>query len=92
VFAAVAGVIDRRNAMLSGNFWKAAVERALKTAAQSFAAFLVADATGILEVDWVKGASIAGLATLLSVLTSVGSDAITSTPGPSLTSSETLKE
>jgi hypothetical protein len=78
--------------MLTAAFWKAAAERAVKTFAQAFAAFLVADATGILEVDWVKGASIAGLATLLSVLTSVGSDAITSTPGPSLTSSETLKE
>jgi hypothetical protein len=71
-------------------FWKAAAERALKTFAQAFAAFLVADATGILEVDWIKGASVAGLATLLSVLTSVGSDAITSTSGPSLTDAETL--
>jgi hypothetical protein len=78
--------------MLTTAFWKAAAERAIKTFAQAFAAFLVADATGILEVDWVKGASIAGLATLLSVLTSVGSDAITSAPGPSLTDVEHLHE
>jgi hypothetical protein len=71
-------------------FWKATAERALKTFAQAFAAFLVADATGILEVDWAKGASVAALATLLSVLTSVGSDVITTAPGPSLTDAETL--
>jgi hypothetical protein len=78
--------------MLTAAFWKAAAERAVKTFAQAFAAFLVADATGILEVDWVKGASIAGLATLLSVLTSVGSDAITTGAGPSLTDVEHLHE
>jgi hypothetical protein len=76
--------------MFTVAFWKAAAERALKTFAQAFAAFLVADATGILDIDWVKGASIAGLATLLSVLTSIGSDAMTSTSGPSLTDAETL--
>jgi hypothetical protein len=72
-------------------FWKAAAERALKTFAQAFAAFLVADATGILDIDWVKGASVAGMATLLSVLTSIGSDLAT-TGGPSLTTAETLTE
>jgi hypothetical protein len=73
-------------------FWKAAAERALKTFAQAFAAFLVANATGILDIDWGNAASVAGLATLLSVLTSVGSDALTAHPGPSLTSAEIVVE
>jgi hypothetical protein len=76
--------------MWSAAFWKASAERAVKTFAQAFAAYLVAEATGILDIDWTTGASVAGLATLLSVLTSVGSDVVTSTSGPSLTNSETL--
>jgi hypothetical protein len=71
-------------------FWKASAERAIKTFAQAFAAFLVANATGILDIDWGNAASVAGLATLLSVLTSIGSDVMTSAPGPSLTDAETL--
>jgi hypothetical protein len=71
-------------------FWKASAERAIKTFAQAFAAFLVANATGILDIDWVNAASVAGLATLLSVLTSIGSDVLTAAPGPSLTDAETL--
>ncbi|MBM7330718.1 hypothetical protein JS562_48000 [Agrobacterium sp. S2] len=42
-------------------------------------------ALGILDVDWQGVGSGALLAGLLSVLTSVGSDAITATDGPSLT-------
>jgi hypothetical protein len=71
-------------------FWKASAERAIKTFAQAFAAFLVANATGILDIDWGNAASVAGLATLLSVLTSIGSDVLTTAPGPSLTDAETL--
>ena len=71
-------------------FWKASAERAIKTFAQASAAFLVANATGILDIDWVNAASVAGLATLLSVLTSIGSDVLTAAPGPSLTDAETL--
>jgi hypothetical protein len=76
--------------MWSAAFWKASAERAVKTFAQAFAAYLVAEATGILDIDWTTGASVAGLATLLSVLTSVGSDAITTGAGPSLTDVEKL--
>jgi hypothetical protein len=76
--------------MWSAAFWKASAERAVKTFAQAFAAYLVAEATGILDIDWTTGASVAGLATLLSVLTSVGSDAITTGTGPSLTDVEKL--
>ncbi len=63
--------------MWTKKFWKAAVERAVKTFAQAAVAFLAAGLTGLLEVDWVQLASVSGLAALISVLTSIGSGAIT---------------
>ncbi|MGH3117789.1 MAG: holin [Gaiellales bacterium] len=57
--------------MLNPTFWRDALERALRTAAQTLIGVLTADATGLLEVDWVAAGSAAGLAALLSLLTSV---------------------
>lgn len=54
-------------------FWKDTLERAIKTFAQSLAAVMTAGATGVLDVDWVNALSVSLLATLVSVLTSVGS-------------------
>lgn len=65
-------------------FWKAAAERAVKTVAQSAVALITANATGLLDIDWVQLASVSGLAGLVSLLTSIGSDAITGGTGPSL--------
>jgi hypothetical protein len=53
-------------------FWTDTFERAAKTAAQTLSGSLVVF-TGLLDVDWVNSLSAAGLATLLSVLTSIGS-------------------
>lgn len=64
-------------------FWVATAERAVKTAAQAAAAMLVAAGTGLLDTDWVAAASVAGMAAVLSVLTSVGSAGV-GVPGPSL--------
>ena len=64
-------------------FWTSAIERAVKTFAQSAAAVGLAGATGLLDVDWQGAASAAGLAALLSVLTSVASAPV-GEPGPSL--------
>lgn len=70
-------------------FALAALERAVKTAAQS--ALGAIGATMLLhEVDWLLVASAAGLATVASVLTSVASGAATGSP--SLSSSEVLSE
>lgn len=69
--------------MLNKGFWIAAAERAVKTFAQSAVAILTAGATGLLDVDWGQTASVAGLAAVVSVLTSVGSDAFGGS-GPSL--------
>jgi hypothetical protein len=59
--------------MFSRNFWRAATERAVKTFAQAFAAMLVGNGIGLLDVNWVRVASVAGLAAVLSLATSVGS-------------------
>lgn len=73
----------------TGAFWRAAVERAVKTGAQTLASLLVADGTGLLDSQWVPRLSVAGMAMLVSVLTSIGSDAATG-HGPSLTTAEVL--
>lgn len=55
-------------------FWKDAIERALKTAAQTAVALIGTGMVGILDVDWTQIASVSAVAALLSVLTSIGSD------------------
>ncbi len=72
------------------DFWKAAGERAIKTFAQAEAALLVADGTGILNTDWTSSLSAAGMAAVISLLTSVASDAVTAGDGPSLNNAEVL--
>ena len=69
-------------------FWFAALERAVKTFAQTAAAMLVAAGSGLLDADWGTVVSVAGMAAVVSVLTSVGSGAATGTP--SLTGAEIL--
>ena len=52
-------------------FWKGAAERAVKTFAQALLGVLTGGATGILDVDWLAALSVAGLATVVSLLTSI---------------------
>ena len=59
--------------MFTKTFLKDTAERAVKTFAQSMAAVLTAGVTGVLDVDWINALSVSLLATLVSVLTSVGS-------------------
>ena len=75
--------------MLTKTFWLAAIERAIKTFAQTAAALLTGSATGLLEVDWLQLTSVAGMAALVSLLTSIAS-AATTDGSPSLGSSEAL--
>lgn len=56
--------------MMNKEFFKAAGMRAVRTFAQS-AVSMIAVGAGFAEVDWVKVVSVAGVAALLSVLTSV---------------------
>lgn len=58
--------------MLTLAFWKGLGERAIKTFAQALVAVIGTGALGILDVDWLSALSVAALATLMSVLTSVG--------------------
>ena len=75
--------------MLAKTFWIAAIERAIKTLAQTAAALLTGSATGLLEVDWLQLASVAGMAALVSLLTSIAS-AATTDGSPSIVSAEVL--
>lgn len=70
-------------------FWRAAAERSIKTLCQTAAALIVADGTGLLDTDWLTVTSVAGMAAVVSLLTSVGSDALTG-DGPSLIDAEAL--
>jgi hypothetical protein len=62
-------------------FWKGAAERGIKTAAQTALAYIVIGTTGILDLDWVAVGSVAGAATLASILTSlVSADFVAGAP------------
>ena len=52
-------------------FWVDTFDRAVSTVAQAAVATLTANVTGILDIDFVQLASVAGLAGAVSVLTSV---------------------
>lgn len=69
-------------------FALAATERAAKTVCQVAASLLLADGAGLLTVDWAGVGSVAGLAGVISLLTSVGSDSI-GERGPSLATEST---
>lgn len=72
-------------------FWKQVAERALKTGAQALIAMFAADKVGLLDVDWAKAGSVAAMALILSILTSIvsapvgpdkGSPSLVDTPPP----------
>jgi len=71
--------------MWTPEFWKDAAERALKTAAQVALAIVTATAgLGVTDIDWATTASVVGLATLASVLTSIISAGVGPTGTPSV--------
>jgi Putative lactococcus lactis phage r1t holin len=74
--------------MLTLTFWRDALERAVKTFCQSLVAVLGAGSVGLLNVPWVTSLSTAGLAALLSLLTSVGSSPLGKRGDPSLLPAE----
>ncbi|UBU11590.1 holin [Nonomuraea gerenzanensis] len=57
--------------MLTGLFWLDAVERMVRAAASSALATIGTGALGIFDVAWSGVASIAGLAAVVSLLTSI---------------------
>lgn len=60
----------------------AMLERALKTAAQTFLALVGTNLSGITDVDWKAVASAVALATVLSVVTSLASISLAKPNGP----------
>ena len=60
---------------MKANYWKKWIKasgiRALKTMAQTAVGMLTGDLVGVLAVDWVGVASVAVMAGIVSVLTSV---------------------
>jgi hypothetical protein len=68
---------------MNAAFWRASAERAVRTFAQAFVAYIGTAGATDLSFDWVEGASVSGLATLLSLLTSVAASRVGGA-GPSL--------
>jgi hypothetical protein len=60
--------------MWTKQFWQDAIERSVKTFAQTLAAVLGAGAVDVLAVDWQSALAVSGGAALVSVLTSLGSE------------------
>ena len=58
---------------MTKTYWLQLAERAIKTAAQSLAAILVATSFDWFTADWQAIAGTVATATVLSVLTSIGS-------------------
>lgn len=70
--------------LLTKLFWADALERMIKTVAQTLVGMLTAGATGLLELDYLNLFSVAGLAGAVSILTSIGSAAKSGTDTASL--------
>jgi spore maturation protein SpmA len=60
---------------MTANYWKKWVKasciRSLKTMAQTAVGMLTGNLVGVLEVDWIGVASVAAMAGIVSMLTSV---------------------
>ena len=59
--------------MFNKTFWKLALERAIKSFAQTFVAILSVQSTMFENAPWWTAASTAAVAFVLSVMTSIGS-------------------
>lgn len=70
--------------MWTVSFWRQAIERAVKTAAQAGLAFFVVGQTDLLSLDWAVVASGVGVATIASLLTSIASAPFGPVDSPSL--------
>lgn len=63
--------------MWTGQFWKDAIERAVRTFVQaSVALWAIAGVTHLEDVDWQKTASVGGFAAMLSLATSLAATSV----------------
>lgn len=74
--------------MWTQKFWKASVERAVKTFAQTLVALVGTNAADVMDVDLVDSVQAAAVAAALSVLTSLASSK-KGNSGPSLAGEST---
>ncbi|MGH8921082.1 MAG: holin [Actinomycetes bacterium] len=65
-------------------FWQQAFERAVKTFAQTLVALFSAGGIGLFNAPWTTSLSAAGMAALLSLLTSMASEPWGTRSSPSL--------
>jgi hypothetical protein len=68
------------------NFWKQTAERAIKSFCQGLLVSLTANVISLFNIDWKAALGAAGLYTLYSILTSIGSSITTQKESPSLVS------
>ncbi|MDG4857369.1 holin [Streptomyces sp. T-3] len=66
------------------SFWTATAERAVRTFAQTLIAALGLDAADVLALPWGRGLALAGIAAVLSVVTSIATGG-TGGRGPGVT-------
>jgi len=69
------------------DYWKATLERVIRTAAGALLALLIVDGFDLREADWAAIGATVGLAALISLLMAITSNAVTKS-GPALTDSE----
>ncbi|MEU4256254.1 holin [Streptomyces fradiae] len=76
--------------MTTSAFWKATLERMVRTFAQAVLAAVSADGLGILTVDWGEAASVGALAAVLALLTAVATSGV-GPAGPGVTEAPTRR-
>lgn len=70
--------------MFTTQFWKATVERCVKTVAQAVLAIVAVDQFDWMSANWSQIAAVAISAGVLSILTSIASDGIGPKGSPSI--------
>ena len=76
--------------LFSRAFLIATIERAIRSFAASLASLLTASGTGILETGWGEKLSVAGMASLVTVLLAIGGGTFGKGEGPSFVGEERL--
>lgn len=73
--------------MWTWKWWRDVGERAIRTFASALGAWILVagDTVGFSDINWLHGFSLSGLATVASVLMSIGTHSVTGN-GPSFTS------
>jgi Putative lactococcus lactis phage r1t holin len=78
--------------LFSGAFLLATAERAIRSFAASLASLLTASGAGMLDTDWGEKFSVAGMASLVTVLLAISGGAFGKGDGPSFTGEEKLAQ